>query len=413
MRIELSPLLDDVSAKRTDECRNKRGEFLLKLNAEGFPFSRNIKADLSAYNNILNGVQNFDTAVVLGIGGSSLGTKMIYNAFPEYARKRLVFLETTEPERMSEVVKSIDYKKTLFIGISKSGSTMETAAAILFFIKEAKNTLGEDWKKHFLMITDPEKGDLRKFVQSEGLAALTVPSELGGRYSVLSDVGMFPLYFAGFPVDEITAGATDFLEECKKAGQQDLFRFAAADHAEYLSGKNILVLFPYAYRLKTFGEWFIQLWAESLGKKSPGGKAFGQTPLIAVGPTDQHSIIQLFTEGPNDKVILFINIGKRDENFTIGEKSALSSFSYLYEKNFTQLLNVELEGTKRNLDELKVPTALLTIPKLDFFNAGRLIMFSYILTVFTSYLYEVDPFDQPGVEGGKKIMYRLLKREGY
>jgi glucose-6-phosphate isomerase len=406
---KVSILLTKYAAK----VQELKKEFLLELNDKGFPFSNYIGGNIGNYKKIISKLPIFDTIVVIGIGGSALGTKMIYNCFKKIFKKRIIIVDTTEPERLAEVIENIDIKKTIFIPISKSGSTMETAANTLFFIGKAKETLKDNWKDHFVFITDQKKGDLRRFVEENRLFNLSLPEELGGRYSVLSNVGLFPLYLGGFPIDELISGAKEYLNDVKQGTLTEPFEIGFANYKLYKRRHNILILFPYVYRLKTYGEWFIQLWSESLGKINKEGRKIGQTPMIAVGPTDQHSIIQLFTDGPQDKVIFFLNVRDRNVNFTISEKLNYSSFGYLYNKDFGNIVNIEFEGTQENLNNLGVPTLELELKELSPENLGRLIMFSYILTVYSSHLLDIDPFDQPGVEGGKRIMYRRLGKRGY
>ncbi|MCD6360959.1 MAG: glucose-6-phosphate isomerase [Armatimonadetes bacterium] len=413
MKLYFSEKLELLKEKYKNECRNMRGEFLLKLNAEGFPFSNFLGGDLEKYEEIKSILPHYENVVVLGIGGSALGTKMIHYAFPELFDKNLYVLDTTDPKEIDLLLKKIYMEKTIFISISKSGSTIETAALTLFFIERLEKVLNDNWKNRMVFITDPFKGNLREFVNENGLTSLDIPPELGGRYSVLSNVGLFPLYLAGFPIEKLLNGAKNYLEEVKKDNILDVFDFAYCNFHFYNEGFNILNLFSYIGRLKLFGEWFVQLFAESLGKKNEEGENVGQTPMINIGPTDQHSIIQLFNDGPKDKVILFLKEKFHEVDFEIKKHIDKSAFSYLYQKSFGQIIDVEYEGAMQSLTNLDVPNATLEMDKLSPENLGKLIVFSYVFTVFSSMLLKVNPFDQPGVENGKKIMYKKLGREGY
>ncbi len=411
MKIEFSKALEKMIDKDKENCRNMRGEFLLKLNVEGFPFSRHLSFDEDIYKETKAILPYYKKVVVLGIGGSALGTRMIYRLFKSKADKELIILDTTDPMIIEEALSEMIIEDTVFVSISKSGATMETAALTMYFIEHLQNVFGEVWKNRMVFITDPLSGDLRRYVEDNSLHSLEIPSELGGRYSVLSNVGLFPLYLAGIDIKSILSGAKRYLKKIKDDKDITPFTLAGCNLAHYLKGKNILALFPYSGKMKLWGEWFIQLWGESLGKIDQKGINVGQTPIVAVGPTDQHSIIQLFTQGPNDKFVLFLDIENRGTDQDISLDLPYNSFSYLKGKTFSQLIDAELKGTRENLDQLGVATALLTMEELTEERIGELIIFSYIFTVYTAQLLGVDPFDQPGVEGGKKIMFKLLGRE--
>ncbi|MCD6579596.1 glucose-6-phosphate isomerase [bacterium] len=413
MKIVFGKILDELRHKNTADCRLLRGEFLLKLNVEGFPFSKHIGNGVKKYEEIKSVLPYFENIIILGIGGSALGTKMIYDAFPHLFNKKIYILDTTEPYEIDKLLNTVDIAKSLVISISKSGSTIETAGLTLLLIKRLKNEFGDLWKNRIFFITDPMSGDLREYSNENDFNSLSIPPELGGRYSVLSNVGLFPLYLSGFPVMELLEGAIEYLDDIKNDIVIDVFEFGHCNMYFYEKGYNILGLMPYVKRLKTFGEWFIQLWGESLGKINKKGEHIGQTPIVAVGPTDQHSIIQLFNEGPKDKVLIFFEELSDEININIEEKIDKKAFSYLHNKSFKEILDIELAGTLESLSDLGVPNILIQYDKLTPKEMGRTIMFSYLLTVFTAKLLEIDPFDQPGVEKGKKIMYKKLGKEGY
>ncbi len=413
MKLLFSKMLDELREKNYEECRLLRGEFLLKLNVEGFPFSSHIGDDIDKYDDIKAIMPYYENIIVLGMGGSELGTKMLYNTFPHLFKKKIYILDTTEPYEIEQLLNQVDLGKSIVISISKSGSTIETAALTLLFIKKLRNEFGDLWKNRIFFITDPHNGDLRAYTEENNFNNLGIPSDLGGRYSVLSNVGLFPLYLGGFPITELLEGAKSYLDDIKNDRTTDVFELGHCNLSFYKKGYNILGLMPYIKRLKTFGEWFIQLWSESLGKINKNGEHIGQTPIIAVGPSDQHSIIQLFNQGPRDKVIVFFKESDSPVNISIEENINKKSFSYLQNKSFKEILNVEYEGTMESLSNLGIPNITMIYDKLTPFEMGQTIMFSYILTVFTAKLLDVDPFDQPGVENGKKIMYKKLGKEGY
>lgn len=357
---------------------------------------------------------SMESLIVLGIGGSALGAKAIKNIIPKTMtrRKNVVILDNIDPFTLSEQFDIINFEKTLFLVISKSGETVETLSQFIYCYGKIKS-LGLDPKNHFVFVTDPEKGFLRKLAQEEGFANYPVPPNLGGRFSVLSYVGLLPAIFMGADIEELVKGA----KHIEKNAYQCVYDFSLFLYLlnTRRDKKNVVVM-PYCDRLGEFSLWFSQLWAESLGKKKGlNGEILrtGQTPIVAKGVTDQHSQLQLYLEGPKDKVIIL---------FKSREKSGLkipefftdkSGVNYLCGKTFDDLFDAEYLGTFGALIKEGVPVLRIELEKVDFKTLGALFYFFELSTAFSGKLYKINPFDQPGVEIGKKIAFAYLGKEGY
>ena len=371
----------------------------------------------------------FENLVVLGIGGSALGSKALhsalsppfYNLLAKQSRgPRFFILDNIDPELVGGLLKQIEPEKTLFTVISKSGSTAETVAQFLFFRGLLKERLGEGFAGHILAITDPAKGDLRKIAQCEGYLTLPVPPGIGGRYSVLSPVGLFPAGFVGIDTDGLLEGARWMDEHCRGEDmlKNPVLAFASTLYLLHTKkGKSIAVMMPYANALYDLADWFRQLWAESLGKKfSLSGEEIytGQTPVKALGTTDQHSQLQLYAEGPFDKVIIFLAVEKfRDEIKIPPGLEEYDAAGYLAGKNLSQLLFSELQGTEVALTRAKRPNLRISLSEISAFTIGALLYMLELATALAGKFYRVNTFDQLGVEASKHAAFALMGRPGY
>lgn len=352
-----------------------------------------------------------DTLVLIGIGGSSLGAECLINAVKGRCSSFFV-LDNADPDKFASVISSIDLRRCCFNVVSKSGSTAETIANFMALIEAAKDKMGwEELKKRLVITTDPEKGSLRELCQKESIDSLSVPPNVAGRYSVLSDVGLFPAEYIGINTDKTLNGA--------KKAHRDTFKdaplknpallIAGIHWLSYLKGKTISVMMPYSERLSLFADWFRQLWAESLGK---GGR--GQTPVKALGTVDQHSQIQLYNDGPKDKIITLISVEKADVDFKMGDVfEELESFSYLRGHTLKELFDAELSGTMGAFVKYGVPFIHISIERLDEESMGYLFFTYEMATAVSGFLYGINPFDQPAVEEGKRFAYGLLGRPGF
>ncbi len=349
--------------------------------------------------------------VHIGIGGSSLGPEMMIKALPKIKTNvNFTFINNVDPDDLYFKLKSIDLKNALFYVVSKSGTTAETIAALSIIINQLKieGIKEEQFKDFFIFCTDPEKGDLRILANQFQIPCLTIPSNIGGRFSALTPVGLLPARFAGIDIQKILEGAQEirpFLSSLEHS--QHFFSLGAWILETFKIGIHQTVMMPYSSLLKEFSSWFVQLWAESLGKSNKG-----LTPIPAYGATDQHSQMQLFMEGPQDKNIFILEVEKFNQDFSLKSDINLSSFNNLSPFTLYQLFKAELEGTLSALNENQRHVIHLTIPELSEFYLGQLILFFECLTVYTGVLLEVDPFNQPGVEAGKRYAYSWLRNQG-
>ncbi len=349
--------------------------------------------------------------LVLGIGGSALGAKALDAALGG-GGARLHFVDNVEPEPLAALFERLDPRTTLVNVISKSGTTAETMAAFLLALAWLRKHLGEGWQKHALVTTDPERGVLRPFAREHGLASFAVPADVGGRFSVFSAVGLLPLALAGVDVDGLLAGARQ-ANQTARAGvaQNTPAQTALAQYLAWRKGQRISVLMPYSSRLALLPAWFVQLHAESLGKaydRSGSRVHVGPTPLAAVGATDQHSQVQLFREGPYDKLVVFVRLREAGRDLTLPAEEGLRALDYLFGKSLFQLLSAEAAATAHALAEARRANYTLFLDRLDAFHLGWLLQHLMWQTAFLGELFNVNAFDQPGVELGKRYTYALM-----
>jgi glucose-6-phosphate isomerase len=375
--------------------------------------------------------QAHDHVLVLGIGGSALGAKALLNALRRPAWNewddegreffpRLTILENVDPTTVTAALRRIDPRRVLVNVISKSGGTAETMAQYLVVRGWLEDALGQAAYRHLVFTTDPERGALRDLATKEGIATLRVPPEVGGRFSVLSPVGLLPAALVGIDIEALLAGARRAVE---RAESDDLLSNPAALYAalhwaaDTDLGARVNVLMPYTDRLKELAEWYRQLWAESLGKRvDRHGHVVntGPTPVGAIGATDQHSQVQLFMEGPYDKVITFAAVGDLGEDVPIPPHPDLPpDLAYLPGHTLGELLRAEYEATSAALSQMGRMNCTLHLPDLSAATLGETIMFFQLATGYAGVWYGIDPFDQPGVELGKRLTYAAMGRPGY
>jgi len=279
--------------------------------------------------------------------------------------------------------------------------------------------LGSDYKSHIVATTDKKSGILRQIADSENFTTFVVPDDVGGRFSVFSAVGLLPFALLGIDIDAMAQGIKDM---DKSLQSRDIHSNIAAQNAliHYLMdkeyGKNLSVMMPYSSRLKFVSDWYVQLWAESLGKnKDRNGHDVnvGPTPIKALGVTDQHSQIQLYNEGPNDKVITFIRVKEFDTTLEIPHSFADTGIGYLGGKTMNSLLNAEADSTRVALSDYSRPTITITLDKVDAYNVAQLLYMLEVQTAIAGELYNINAFNQPGVEQAKNYTYALMGRAGY
>jgi glucose-6-phosphate isomerase len=372
-----------------------------------------------------------DTFVVLGIGGSALGPIALqtalrhahHNLLPADRRPapRLFVPDNPDPEITADLLDVIDPKNTVFNVISKSGSTAETMTHYLIVRDLLKRTVGADkLRDHLVFTTDPKEGVLRRIADAEGIPTLDVPPNVGGRFSVLAAVGLLPAAVMGMDIDALLAGAGAMERRCAHdvLWENPAYLYSAV-HMLFLREKrrNIAVMMPYASALRDMADWFRQLWAESLGKRvDDTGHVVevGQTPVKALGATDQHSQVQLYVEGPHDKVITFLTPAAwRRECNVPADHADEASLSYLGGKDLATLLSAEQRATEIALTEAQRPSCSLNFAEMDESHIGEFMMMMMIATAHAGGILRINAFDQPGVEAGKIATYALMDREGY
>jgi glucose-6-phosphate isomerase len=364
--------------------------------------------------------QECDALVVLGIGGSALGMRALSQALlPPFTPKKpaLFVADNIDPASFGPLLDHLDLSRAFFNVISKSGETAETMAQFLFVRQLLQEKLGADAvKRQIIVTTDAQSGYLRPLVTKEGWRDLIIPAGVGGRFSVFTPVGLFPAALVGIAIDELLAGAAWMDEHCRAAG---LWRNPAALFAvlQYVSEKPLVVMMPYADSLVGVSEWFCQLWAESLGKETDRqGKTVhtGQTPVRALGTTDQHSQLQLFAEGPNDKVVVFLRVEDPGRELTIPSVYPdVEGLHYLSGTGLGSLLRAEQHATEIALAKKGRMTCTLTLPTMNPFTLGQVLYLLEAATAIAGELYDINAFDQPGVEEGKRLTYGMMGRKGF
>lgn len=374
--------------------------------------------------------RRFETFVVVGIGGSALGNIMLQTALvhPFYnedsrlrrGRPRIIVADNVDPALVAGMLDTVDLPKTCFNIITKSGATAETMATFLIIRDRLRRRVGRRWPEHVIATTDPTRGLLREAAGAEGYATYPIPQDVGGRFSVLSAVGLLSAAVAGIDISSLLGGAAraDRALAALPPTENPAYAFALACHLfDRLRGVRMNVLMPYAQPLKDLADWFRQLWAESLGKAvDRRGRAVGVglTPIRALGATDQHSQLQLYAEGPRDKLVCFVTVEEDGRRLAIPRPGGpLAALAYLGGKSLGGLLNAEARGTEAALAKAGRPSMRLTIPRVDPATVGELIIIFQVATACAGALYDINPYDQPGVEASKRATYGLMGREGF
>ncbi|MBA3891228.1 MAG: glucose-6-phosphate isomerase [Gemmatimonadaceae bacterium] len=373
-----------------------------------------------------SGTKRVTDVVVLGIGGSALGPIALRTALaaPRWnelddaqrgGRPRLHVLDNVDPASVTALLGRLAPASTVFIVTSKSGGTAETMAQYLVVRGWLEQALGDAAPRQLIFVTDPEKGALRALARRESVTALEIPANVGGRFSVLTAVGMLPAAMMGIDTHALLAGAAAMRDRC---ATDDLVRNPAGVFAtlQWLADtrhqRPIHVLMPYSDALRDLAGWFVQLWAESLGKhRAPGDPGFGPTPIPALGATDQHSQVQLFMEGPGDKTVTFIAVAAPTGDVEIPALHGdVPELGYLGGHRLGELLDIERQATAGALARRGRPNMTVQVDRVDANALGQLFMFFELATVYAGALYGVDPMNQPGVELGKQFTYAMLGR---
>ena len=370
-----------------------------------------------------------ESFVILGIGGSALGPLSVasallhlhHNELPKAKRKapKLYVEDNVDPERMAALLDILDLKTAYFNVITKSGETSETLSQFLILYAALKEALGaEEAKKHIIVTTTIGKGTLYDVAQTEGFKIYGVGKGVGGRFSVLSPVGLVAFAALGLDVKAMLAGAA---VAAKSAEETDVTRNPALLTAflqveAMRRGKNVSVLMPYADSLKFMADFYCQLWAESLGKAEDlNGKKVhtGQTPAKSLGVTDQHSQVQLYTEGPFDKVVTFLAVDEYRTTVVINDDKDVNACDFLKGHTLNELINAERKATEFALKKANRMNYTIYLPAVTEETVGELLMYFMYQTAFAGAMLNIDTFNHPGVEEGKKATFAMLGRKGY
>ncbi len=417
---ELNQLTDTVSAYHRELEEERRqgiiGFYDLPYQKETLNLLKQVADDVA---------RRFDNLVVIGIGGSALGTIALKAALchpyhdlldrqERAERPRLFVSDDIDPARVFRLISMLDLDRTAFNVVTKSGTTPETVAQLLVIMNELKQKFGSKYRDHMTVTTDPTDGWLREFAEREGLVTFDVPKNVGGRFSVFTPVGLFPAAVVGVDVASLLSGAARMDERCKAAKLTDNPAYInAAIHylCDTRKGMNICVMMSYSYHLRKIAAWFRQLWAESLGKKqllSGEIRHTGQTPVAALGVTDQHSQLQLYMEGPRDKIVTFLvvkDFGDQVEiPWSLPEADRLSTVRY---RTLSDLMETERLGTQLALTRAGVPNITVEIARVEPYTVGQLLYMFEVQTAMAGKLYRVKTFDQPGVDELKRVTRSL------
>lgn len=407
-----SSLYADKVSALADRLEKETGQGILPFMT--LPFKISLERDLPCVLEKLSGCRHM---LVLGIGGSALGARALQKAFapgqdrPGHTGPWLWIMDNVDADTLTAYFDKLPARETALVVISKSGGTIETVSQYFLARAWMQRDLGDGWKKQVVMVTDEKTGFLREEADKEGLVTLPVPDHLGGRYSALSAVGMLPTAFMGMNWRALMDGAFEiFAPLLKNMGAltaHPAWKLAVWNRMLMDKGYSQLIFFSYIPLWACLGAWFAQLWAESLGKE---GK--GSMPFPAVGVTDQHSVNQMFLDGPRDKGCFFIHCSSLDKGPSFGD-AVPAQWSWLKGKAFGDLLEAEGIGTRMALSRYGVPLTAFHMGAADERAAGRLMGLLELTTILTGWLLEINPVDQPAVELGKRLANARLGAPGY
>ncbi len=418
----------DREAKRIDQVHKAMGDKKAAMAWRSLPYNQeDIVKRIKALGKKIN--DNYQYFVVLGIGGSALGSKAIfsackhlkYNELPDNVRKGVKFYveDNVDPDRMAALFDVIDVKKTVFHVITKSGNTVETISQFMIILDMLKKELGDNFKQNIVITTDKEKGNLKKIADEHAFETFVVPDGVGGRFSVMCPVGLLSAAVLNMDIDALLGGCAAMDEQCTKGDvyENPAYLYAMMYTIAMNKGVNISVMLPYADALQPTSEWYCQLWAESLGKRTDNqGKIVncGQTPVRTIGVTDQHSQIQLYNEGPFDKIITFIEVENFANKVTIPKVDInMYDADYLFGSTLNTLIASELLATIHAVTKNGKMNNKITLSELNEYTIGGLLFFFEMATAAAGEFLNIDAFDQPGVEEGKIATFALMGRPGY
>lgn len=416
-RAELDGLAGELA--RVHELVTRRRQGGLDAEYASLNLHEELPKSLTAIEAEAARLRAFADVVVIGIGGSNLGAMAVLQALAHGDRKpdtpRLHFLDNIDPDFLHDLLARLDSARTAVVAISKSGGTVETAVQYLVLRDWLRRTRGPSARDHQWIVTDPQQGWLRALARDEGLAALPVPPRVGGRYSVLTAVGLLPLAAAGVDIRGLLEGAAASAARCDapQAGTNPALEMAALYFLLHTRrNKRVSVLMPYIHSLRLFGDWYRQLWAESLGKRRADGTPAGTLPVPALGAVDQHSQLQMYLESPRDLMFAFIALDAWAHRIDVPlDDASRAAFPFLDGRALHDVLDAEFRATRQVITDYGHPNLTITLPQLDAHVLGQLIDLYQRATIYAGLLYGIDPLDQPAVESGKRLAIAHLRGE--
>ncbi|MGA2766434.1 MAG: glucose-6-phosphate isomerase [Spirochaetia bacterium] len=421
----IPPISRDVVDSYRDKVRSIHADLVARRKAGALPFYDLSRQDLGPIEKLAARLSGgYKNVVVLGIGGSALGLLSLNAAlrcpFPALEpAPRLAVMDNIDPVRIGSYLEALDPRETVLNVITKSGDTAETMSEFLIFRKWFTDSLGaKAARDRIIVTTDRTKGALRKIANDEGYASFEVPDGVGGRFSVLTPVGLLPAALLGIDIRGLLAGAAamDARLGSAELKENPAYLGAALHHVAWQEGRRISVMFAYSDQLYLMADWYRQLWAESLGKRAAtDGRivSAGPTPIKALGVTDQHSQVQLYKEGPDDKIYTFLAVESFDKTVAIPPAGGLDAIAYLGGHSMNELLAAEELATEIALWKAGRPVTRIVFPRVNAQNVGEYYHLLEVQTVAAGALFGIDPLDQPGVEEGKHFAYGIMGRPGF
>ena len=365
---------------------------------ESLPLFKCLADDFSIenYQPAMAKLEKFEHIIHLGTGGSSLGPQALYATVDNPARS-FTFFDNIDPDGIVKQIREVDFSLTGLLVVSKSGNTAETLVQLATF-KKIYDDKGLNLKDHMVIITQVDDNALHTFAKQNAIVVLAHNNQIGGRYAVFAEVGILPGMLMGLDMAEFRNGVTEAVGSFK------------SDAAGFLAqSKFNPVMFSYSCKLQKFTSWFAQLWAESLGKKNQEGARFGSTPIQALGVTDQHSQLQLYIDGPQDKFFTFLEVIDHAHLGVADLGIDHPHYNGLRGHNLKDLLKAELDATYQTLGSHELPQRLITIPTVSPYYLGQLMINAVLETLYVAKIWDVNPFDQPAVEEGKILALKFLK----
>lgn len=369
--------------------------------------------EIQNYADLVKG--RFNHVVICGIGGSSLGAVAIRDAMQSYFSRsypRLHVLENVDPEFIRDFRSILDLEQTLFIVVSKSGMTVETLSQYFFF-RDLINEKGLDPRGHFVFVSEENKRFLHQTAMTEGIPFFAVPQNVGGRFSVQTVVGLLPAALMDLDIQAFWDGFRAMRDKLLSPDMETNlpYQLAMIQHGAWMTDRKRQILMPYATRLASFSRWWVQLVAESTGKLDDQGLPVGVAPVRLMGATDQHSYLQLLTQGPDDNLTMFIQVNQTgtDQKIPVERITQDKKFQYLHGVSFGELNHQELQGTADALTEAGRPALVIQVDRINMYSLGQLFMLFEGATAMLGIMMGVNPFDQPGVERSKELTRQYLQ----